>query len=107
MNDPTTAVTIAFRIPGRWAHPRELVERLPGAALHHWYEDLGVRPATDVTRPGRIDLGSVEVRPDAQVYLCGPLPFMEQVRSSLRDRGVPEAHIHYEVFGPDTWLSAA
>jgi nitric oxide dioxygenase len=108
----TRHVTVlhADRAPARHAHRRELrelVERLPGAALHHWYEDLGVRAATDTVRPGRIDLGSVEVRPDAQVYLCGPLPFMDQVRRSLRDRGVPEAHIHYEVFGPDTWLTAA
>jgi hypothetical protein len=27
MNDPT--VTVAMRIPGKWAHPKELVERLP------------------------------------------------------------------------------
>lgn len=29
MNDPATPVTIALRIPGKWSHPRELVERLP------------------------------------------------------------------------------
>lgn len=56
--------------------------------------------------PGRVDLGRVEVRPDALVYLCGPLPFMEEVRRALADRGVPDSHIHYEVFGPDTWLAA-
>ncbi len=28
MNEPAP-VTIAFRIPGQWSHPRELVERLP------------------------------------------------------------------------------
>jgi nitric oxide dioxygenase len=100
----------ADRSPARHAHRRELkelVERLPGASLYHWYEDLGVRPATGTTRPGRIDLGSVEIRPDAVVYLCGPLPFMDQVRRTLVGRGMPEARIHYEVFGPDTWLSAA
>jgi hypothetical protein len=29
MNDPAAAVTIALRIPGKWSHPRELVQRLP------------------------------------------------------------------------------
>jgi nitric oxide dioxygenase len=32
---------------------------------------------------------------------------MESVRRSLIDRAVPEKNIHYEVFGPDTWLPAA
>ncbi len=29
MNPPTAAIEIAFRIPGTWAHPGELVERMP------------------------------------------------------------------------------
>src|SRR3989440_617934 len=29
MNEPTAAVTIALRIPGKWSHPRELIQRLP------------------------------------------------------------------------------
>ncbi|MBO0699555.1 MAG: hypothetical protein J2P46_14260 [Zavarzinella sp.] len=29
MSEPTSPVTIALRIPGRWANPRELVDRLP------------------------------------------------------------------------------
>ena len=29
MNEPAAPVTIAFRIPGMWSHPRELIERLP------------------------------------------------------------------------------
>ena len=108
----TRQVTVlhADRSPARHAHRRELrelVDRLPGAALHHWYENLGVRPATDDARPGRIDLGDIAVPRDAQAYLCGPLPFMDQVRRALAKRGLPEGNIHYEVFGPDTWLSAA
>jgi len=108
----TRPVTVlhADRSPARHAHRRELrelVDRLPGAALHHWYENLGVRPARGDARPGRIDLGDIAIPQDAQAYLCGPLPFMEQVRRALVERGLPEANIHYEVFGPDTWLSAA
>jgi hypothetical protein len=29
MNEPAASVEIAFRIPGKWAHPGELIERLP------------------------------------------------------------------------------
>lgn len=29
MKEPVAPITIALRIPGRWSHPRELVERLP------------------------------------------------------------------------------
>ena len=100
----------ADRSPARHAHRQELKEivgALPGATLHRWYEDLGVRPTRDVLRAGRVDLGAVEIPADAQVYLCGPLPFMEFVRSSLIGHQVAEADIHYEVFGPDKWLASA
>src|SRR6516164_9625805 len=29
MNKPATPITIALRIPGKWSHPRELIQRLP------------------------------------------------------------------------------
>ena len=29
MNEPAAPITIALRIPGKWSHPRELVQRLP------------------------------------------------------------------------------
>ena len=100
----------ADRSPARHAHRqelKELVAAMPTASLHRWYEDLGVRPTRDVLSAGRVDLGAVEIPADAQVYLCGPLPFMESVRTSLIEHHVPEADIHYEVFGPDKWLASA
>jgi len=100
----------ADRSPARHAHRqelKELVAALPTATLHRWYEDLGVRPARDVLSAGRVDLGQVEIPTDAQVYLCGPLPFMQSVRSTLTEHHIPEADIHYEVFGPDKWLASA
>ncbi len=29
MNEPAAPITIALRIPGKWSHPRELIQRLP------------------------------------------------------------------------------
>ena len=65
-----------------------------------------VRPAMCFGRAGSTS-GRVEIPANAQVYLCGPLPFMESVRSSLIEQQVAEADIHYEVFGPDKWLASA
>ncbi|GAB7007627.1 FAD-binding oxidoreductase [Nocardioides sp. AN3] len=99
----------ADRSPSRHAHRAELaelVDSLPGASLHRWYEDLGVRSAGDTLYRGRIDLDGFELPADADVYLCGPLPFMAGVKSALLARGVAEDRIHYEVFGPDRELSA-
>jgi nitric oxide dioxygenase len=39
--------------------------------------------------------------PDADYYICGPIPFMRMQHDSLRDLGMHEVRIHYEVFGPD------
>ena len=100
----------ADRSPARHAHRQELkglVAALPSGTLHRWYEDLGVRATRDVLQVGRVDLESVEIPAEAEVYLCGPMPFMAAVRRVLVERAVPEADIHYEIFGPDKWLALA
>lgn len=33
-------------------------------------------------------------------YICGPTPMMESLVPALDDWGVPDAHIHFEAFGP-------
>ena len=99
----------ADRSPARHAHRqelKELVDRLPAATLHRWYEDIGARPARSDFLAGLVDLDAVDVPTGAQAYLCGPLPFMESVRQGLITRGLPESNIHYEVFGPDKWLAS-
>ena len=53
--------------------------------------------------PRAMDLSDIEIPADATVYMCGPLPFMQAIRSALLDRGVPPSEIQYEVFGPDLW----
>jgi nitric oxide dioxygenase len=90
------------------AHRQEmatLVNQLPGARMHHWYEQLGARTATKTVHEGFINLAEVDVPADVQVYLCGPSPFMKAVRRGLDEQGVPEEQIHFEVFGPDTWAT--
>lgn len=72
--------------------------------MHIWYEDIGVRVPSETLKAGLVDLESLDVPSGVQVYLCGPLPFMELVRAGLIERGIAESNIHYEVFGPDKWL---
>lgn len=43
---------------------------------------------------------------NADVYVCGPTPFMEAVVQSLNNLNVPTDRIHYEFFGPAMQLNA-
>jgi nitric oxide dioxygenase len=80
------------------------VRALPNASLYVWYESGpdGDLPADGVFA-GQMNLDHVDRPYGAAYYLCGPLPFMKGIRGRLLDRGVPAAHIQYEVFGPDLW----
>ncbi|MFE0464596.1 globin domain-containing protein [Kitasatospora sp. NPDC058965] len=87
------------------AQTRGLVDRLPGARAVFWYEHPGAEePDAEV---GRMEVGGLALPADADVHLCGPLPFLRAVRAQFRDAGVPADRIHYEVFGPDQWLPEA
>jgi nitric oxide dioxygenase len=68
-----------------------------------WYE--AVDPSDTRSRQGYMDLADLPLPDDLQVFTCGPLPFMRHVRSTLLARGIPPAHIRYEVFGPDLWAA--
>ncbi|OZI47923.1 NO-inducible flavohemoprotein [Bordetella genomosp. 5] len=68
------------------------------------YETVGAadRQGVHYDREGRIDLAALKdevVLPEADYYLCGPLPFMQAQHASLLALGVPPARIHAEVFG--------
>jgi len=80
------------------------VRALPAASMHVWYERGAEGSlAVDGRFAGVMDLSQVDLPADALYYLCGPLPFMQGIRSVLLDRGVAPADIQYEVFGPDLW----
>ncbi len=93
------ATTDSLHFPHR-DEVRDALGALQHARQHLWLEtpdDAG----TDAFA-GRMDLDSVDALPDdADVYLCGPLPFMQLQRRALVARGIPRERIHYEVFGPD------
>lgn len=80
----------------------ELVRQLPGARAVFWYERPG--PEEPDAAEGLMNLDGVELPENAAVFLCGPLPFMRDIRTRLLGSGVPAQRIRYEVFGPDLWL---
>jgi nitric oxide dioxygenase len=84
----------------------EDVRFLPGATAHVWFErgaDSGGSELAAELHSGIMDLDDVKLPEGAGYYLCGPLPFMQAIRSALIDRGVAARDIQYEVFGPDLW----
>ena len=76
---------------------------LPGASAHVWFERGGGSGLPAEVHTGQLNLEHVKLPDDAIYYLCGPLPFMQAVRSALIDQGVAARDIQYEVFGPDLW----
>ncbi|MGD9526665.1 MAG: FAD-binding oxidoreductase, partial [Pseudonocardia sp.] len=92
---------------GTFALRRQVVSdvlALPNAAIHLWYEKGATSyEPVDGAHAGLMNLDDVTLPADAGYYLCGPIPFMEKIRSSLLERGVATADIQYEVFGPDLW----
>jgi nitric oxide dioxygenase len=102
---PTRDVTAvhADRNPER--HPLRTDMSTNGSRLRSfsnlvWYEQPAGAPDTYT---GFIDTDAIPLHPDAEVYLCGPVPFMMKVRADLHRRGLPDERIHYEVFGSQQW----
>ncbi|MFF6783731.1 globin domain-containing protein [Streptomyces sp. NPDC012510] len=87
------------------ADTHRLVGELPDGRAQFWYEQDTADEAG--ARTGLMDLAEVDLPADADVYLCGSLPFMRAVRAQLLQAGIPARHIRYEVFGPDLWLAHA
>ncbi|WP_262704293.1 MULTISPECIES: globin domain-containing protein [Streptomyces] len=85
------------------ADTRRIVAQLPDARAEFWYEEDAAGEAGG--RTGLMDLDGLDLPAEADVYLCGSLPFMRAVRAQLLRAGVPACHIRYEVFGPDLWLA--
>jgi nitric oxide dioxygenase len=73
---------------------------MPNLSVVTFHEDA--QGAPDVIE-GRMDVARLPAWPlaEADVYLCGPLKFMQAQWLALLDAGVPAPRLHREVFGPD------
>lgn len=83
---------------------RQAQAAMPNLSVVNFYEDLdAAHAALPGYQAGRMTVGQLPVWDHAQapVYMCGPLPFMQQQWRDLLALGVPVEKIHREVFGPD------
>lgn len=90
----------ADRSPAEHALREDMLR--PATERIFWYESGATAPDRD----GLMDLDGIEIPAGAVAYLCGPVPFMRDMRARLLTAGVAASDIHYEVFGPDLWLGA-
>ncbi|QGF24342.1 globin domain-containing protein [Raineyella fluvialis] len=78
---------------------KQLVADLPNARIETWFEEGG-----DGDHEGYMDISGVSIPWEANVVMCGPLPFLKAVRSQVISSGHPSEQVFYEIFGPDLWL---
>lgn len=87
------------------AETRAAAARHGNMRIETFYES----PA-DVANHGRISVEWLQENTplaEAEIYLCGPRPFLRYFVQGLRGAGVPADRIHYEFFGPaDEQLAA-
>ena len=85
------------------AEAHALLQSMPNAHECIFYSapDAGEEPAGSAYRgrPTRATLGEIGLPMDASAYLCGPNPFMEDLRAMLVDIGLAGEAIHSELFG--------
>jgi nitric oxide dioxygenase len=91
------------------ARLQALAARLPAlrATTFHEAPRAGDR---GLAEPGRITLDWLRRNTpvaEADVYLCGPKPFLRDLVGGLAGLGVPAERLHYEFFGPADELLAA
>jgi ferredoxin-NADP reductase/MOSC domain-containing protein YiiM/ferredoxin len=92
------------------AESRNLLASLPHVRARVYYS----RPAPndvegrDFDSAGRLSgslLAELEPPPNAEAYLCGPTPFMEEISAGLAAIGLGASRIHTEPFGPAPGLT--
>lgn len=86
------------------AEARALLDRLTNAHAQICYSaplssDILGRDYTRHGHLGAESLGSLEVPPGAQAYVCGPQAFMADIQTALVHLGVDPGAIHTEMFG--------
>jgi ferredoxin-NADP reductase/MOSC domain-containing protein YiiM/ferredoxin len=84
------------------AEARTLLASLANVRVHVCYSRPGPDDR-DFDGLGRLTgslLAQLDPPRDAQAYLCGPTPFMEDISAGLAALGIDAARIHAEPFGP-------
>jgi ferredoxin-NADP reductase/MOSC domain-containing protein YiiM/ferredoxin len=92
------------------AETKGLLAALPKVSAHVYYS----RPGPDDVEGRHYDalgrltasvLAELDPPRDAQAYLCGPTPFMDEISAGLAAMGIDTSRIHTEPFGPAAGLA--
>jgi ferredoxin-NADP reductase/MOSC domain-containing protein YiiM/ferredoxin len=89
---------------------RGLLASLPNARSHVYYsrpdsDDCEGRDFDSLGRLTPATLAELEPPRDAEAYLCGPGPFMDEISAGLAAIGLDAGVIHTEPFGPAPGLT--
>ncbi len=92
------------------AEARALLASLPNARTPVYYSRPGPTDVQgrDYDKAGRLTAPLLtELQPpgDAEAYLCGPTPFMDEISAGLAALGFDASRIHTEPFGPAPGLT--
>jgi ferredoxin-NADP reductase/MOSC domain-containing protein YiiM/ferredoxin len=92
------------------AEARELLAALPNVHVHVCFSrpDQADVEGRDFDGAGRLSgalLTELDLPRDAEAYLCGPGPFMDEISAGLAAIGLDAARIHTEPFGPAPGLT--
>jgi ferredoxin-NADP reductase/MOSC domain-containing protein YiiM len=92
------------------AEARGLLASLPNTHSHVYYsrpdpDDLQGRDFDSAGRLTGSVLAELEPPHDAEAYLCGPTPFMDEISAGLAALGIDASRIHTEPFGPAPGLT--
>ena len=92
------------------AEARALLASLPNVRTHVCYsrpgpDDLEGRDFDNAGRLTASLLAELEPPRNAEAYLCGPTPFMDEISAGLAAIGLGATHIHTEPFGPAPGLT--
>jgi ferredoxin-NADP reductase/MOSC domain-containing protein YiiM/ferredoxin len=84
---------------------RTLLASLPNVRIHVSYshpgsDDLKGRDFDSAGRLTALQLAELEPPRNAEAYVCGPTPFMDEISAGLAAMGLGAADIHTEPFGP-------
>lgn len=85
------------------AEAHALLASLPNVRAHVYYSRPG--SGDRAVRLSASLLAELEPPRDAEAYLCGPAPFMEEISAGLAAIGLDASHIHTEPFGPAPGLT--
>jgi ferredoxin-NADP reductase len=92
------------------AEAGELLASLPNMRARVYYSGPGPDDleGRDFNSKGRLSasmLAELEPPRDSEAYLCGPIPFMDEISAGLAAIGLDASRIHTEPFGPAPGLT--